>query len=357
MPIGVMMVEDDSEIAGRVTRDWFGSATRIELRHRVATIESATELLASEPVDCVLLDLDLPGGNEMLRRVRSAFEGPIVVMGSDPSEELATTAVTEGAQDYLVKQKADGDRVHRAILSAVERWVHEQRAAQLARAKDQFLETISHELRTPLTPLVGFARILQNSRDMPDWERAELLALMVDQAEHIQSLVEDLLVAARIDTGGILVERSRVDLTAAAARAVRLKNGRARLERCSPMVLVTADGLRVAQIIRNLLSNAVRFGGTNVVVTTGEVDTVGYVEVSDDGPGIDPDHVDRVFMPYETLGPSRAPGSLGLGLPIARHLAEAMSGALIYARREGWSVFRLELALATRPRPEIWPVR
>jgi signal transduction histidine kinase len=221
----------------------------------------------------------------------------------------------------------------------------------LLEGKGRFVATVSHELRTPLTSVVGLAHALSESDteatgDAPDaaaTERHELLDLLVAESEEVAAIVEDLLVAARSETGqlSLAVDEVRLDAEAVAvAESMHVD-----LHRClvAPAA-VTGDPVRVRQIIRNLLSNAKRYGGPNICVETSTHDGRGTVVVSDDGAGIPPEMIEAVFAPF-----SRAHASpddvdpVGLGLSVSRHLARLMGGDLEYARCDGWTSFTLLL--------------
>jgi len=218
----------------------------------------------------------------------------------------------------------------------------------LLEGKGRFVATVSHELRTPLTAVVGLAHALAESdagdaADVAAVERHELLEMLVAESEEVAAIVEDLLVAARSETGhlSLAVDEVHLDLEAlAVADSMHID-----LQRClvAPAAVV-GDPVRVRQIIRNLLSNAKRYGGPSTCVETGTNDGRGTVVVSDDGAGIPPEMIEAVFAPF-----SRAHSSpddvdpVGLGLSVSRHLARLMGGDLKYARCDGWTSFTLVL--------------
>ena len=112
-------------------------------------------------------------------------------------------------------------------------------------------------------------------------------------------------------------------------------------------VVAWADPLRLRQILRNLLSNAERYGGTNVEIEVEHLNRFVVVRVRDDGTGVPPEHREAIFEPYvRGGGDSALPGSLGLGLAVSRRLARLMGGDLTY-RWDGSSIF--ELTLPTEP--------
>jgi signal transduction histidine kinase len=216
--------------------------------------------------------------------------------------------------------------------------------AELMRAKDQFIANVSHELRTPLTAVVGLTSELVAEQTMGQEERVELLKLVSSQASEMANIVEDLLVAARSQMGTVAVQLQEVDLV------VELRSTIDGLgitldvpERVPPQVI--ADPRRVRQILRNLLTNAIRYGGPHRRVVTGTLFDRVWLEVRDDGEGIPNDDAERIFEPYVT-GNAGVQGSVGLGLAVARQLAELMEGSLRYSRTGGESIFRLELPAA-----------
>ena len=218
--------------------------------------------------------------------------------------------------------------------------------AELMRAKDQFIANVSHELRTPLTAVVGLTSELVAEQTMGQEERVELLKLVSSQASEMANIVEDLLVAARSQMGTVAVQLQEVDLV------VELRSTIDGLgitldvpERVPPQVI--ADPRRVRQILRNLLTNAIRYGGPHRRVVTGTLFDRVWLEVRDDGEGIPNDDAERIFEPYVT-GNAGVQGSVGLGLAVARQLAELMEGSLRYSRTGGESIFRLELPAAIR---------
>lgn len=221
----------------------------------------------------------------------------------------------------------------------------EEALADLIRAKDTFIASISHELRTPLTAVVGLTSEMSSSA-MGDAEKAELMELVSDQAEEMSYIVEDLLVAARAEIGAISLDLDTVDLEEQLALAV--DGVGVDLDTPDTLPMVRADASRVRQILRNLLTNLNRYGGPNRRIVGGALGERAWVEVRDDGAGVDPEDVDRIFEPYATahVGVS---GSVGLGLSVARQLAEAMGGSLTYRRDSGESVFRLELPMIKTP--------
>lgn len=221
--------------------------------------------------------------------------------------------------------------------------------AEMVRAKDEFVANVSHELRTPLTAVIGLTSEIVDSPTMGAEESAELLALVAGQASEMADIVDDLLVAARAEMGTVTVIIGEVDLMPELRAAIEGVGMSIELPEGSiPQVL--ADPRRVRQILRNLLTNADRYGGPRRRITTGSLIDRVWLEVRDNGPGIPEDEAAHIFEPYVT-GNLGVKGSVGLGLAVARQLAELMGGSLEYERSAGETVFRLLLPMVSKKEP------
>ena len=238
------------------------------------------------------------------------------------------------------------------ILALRTRQRQEEAEAQLRemlRSKDDFVATIAHELRTPLTAVVGFAQVLhdEGSALSPD-DRAEMMQMLVDEGLDLTNIVDDLLVAAKAEAGTLTVARVRVDLHAQAAQVLENWGHEAagRIEFTGPSVHTIGDPARVRQILRNLISNALRYGGEQIRVCVDSDAATAQLMVIDNGTGVPPEEQETIFEPYRRAHntPSLT-ASMGLGLTISRQLARLMDGDLIYRRDPGKSIFALTLPL------------
>ena len=218
------------------------------------------------------------------------------------------------------------------------------------RSKDELIATVSHELRTPLTTVVGLSTELSDAYDEFSKEEArDLLRMIADQSIEVATIVEDLLVAARAESGSLKVSTMPVDLHLEAKTTLRGLDIEEEVD-CHTMGVVPtvyADSGRVRQILRNLLVNAKRYGTNPIRVVVREAGDVVQVEVRDHGDPIPDDEVLKIFERYYRA--RQTPGvtaSVGLGLTVSRELARLMGGDLTYSH-DGESVFTLSL-----PRPE-----
>jgi signal transduction histidine kinase len=224
-----------------------------------------------------------------------------------------------------------------------------RRLEHLVRSKDEFIASISHELRTPVTAILGMAETLRERReDLSDQEAVELVAVIAEQSGELAAIVSDLLVAARADIGQLHVNAERVDLRQETEAVLR---GLSRTHHMDVPIdgdaTAIADPLRLRQIVRNLASNANRYGGGSIKVRLSRPGRWARLEFHDNGTGIDPEDRQRIFLPYQRAHQRYGqPASVGLGLTVSRQLAELMGGSLDYERIDGWSCFVLVLPAA-----------
>ena len=221
----------------------------------------------------------------------------------------------------------------------------------LGQARDEFVASASHELRTPLTSIFGLAHLVAEDPVVTASPGAvEMLGMIISEANDLSRMVDDLLTTARLDAGALhyQFENLRVlDEVREVVEPMRL-SGTAFQVQVQP-ALVRSDRLRLRQVVRNLLSNARKYGGPTIRVL-GRLEAGWYeIRVEDDGDGIPVELHDRLFQRYLHKGDlPLVLGSVGLGLSIVRALAEGMGGAVWYERRSGWTSFVVRVPLAAR---------
>jgi signal transduction histidine kinase len=231
------------------------------------------------------------------------------------------------------------------------------------RLKDEFIALVSHDLRTPLTSIIGYVELALDETDGPtlDAERRRYLEVVSRSSDRLLRLVDDLLLAARLQSGRFVLSVADADLEAIAAEA--LDETYARAERkgvslfitCERPVRIECDRRRVLQLLDNLIGNAIKFTreGGRVELRVERTLSGAALEVIDTGVGIEPGDEERIFERFYRSASSvseQVPGT-GLGLFIARAIAERHGGTLVARPSDGGgSVFRLELpATAATP--------
>jgi len=215
------------------------------------------------------------------------------------------------------------------------------------KAKDDFIATVSHELRNPIAAILGLGQELSEKYDVfTDEERRELAQLIARQADDASWLIEDLLVAYRADIGAVSIAPEEFDVVKAAGRVLEVVDRPIDIVVLDGTAAVRADPRRTRQILRNLVTNALRYGGPEVRVQIGRVGDRIEVRVEDSGDELPHAEVDQIFRPYVRGSSPSHPKSVGLGLSVSRRLARLMDGDLTYRHQEGWSKFVLSLPSA-----------
>jgi PAS domain S-box-containing protein len=253
-----------------------------------------------------------------------------------------------------------GARV-RAEAALVQARDEAQRANQ---AKSQFLAHMSHELRTPMNAILGFGQLLESDagHPLPPHQQA-WLAQMLGGAQHLLSLINEMLDLGRIEAGQMLLEVVPVALDELVPECLALVQALAQRHTVTllpaqgtcPGVRVAADRMRLKQVLLNLLGNAIKYnrpGGKVWLQCRVEQECI-WIAVSDSGAGLSSDELSRLFQPFERLAAahSRVEGA-GLGLALSQRLVQAMGGTIGAESQPGCgSTFWLRLPMAAQRAP------
>ncbi|RZI80965.1 MAG: response regulator, partial [Rubrivivax sp.] len=229
-------------------------------------------------------------------------------------------------------------------------------AEQANQAKSRYISTISHELRTPLNSILGYAQLLDEDARLPEHAKHGV-EVIKRGGDHLLSLIEGTLDIARIESGKLTLDVKPMRLLETLQQVINMVRPQALgkglsfdvdLDTALPEV-VRADERRVRQILFNVLGNAVKFtasGGVRLSVSHAR--EIAVVEVSDTGPGIPADEVDRIFEPFargSTVAGSSVSGT-GLGLTISKMLTDLMGGEMKVISKVGeGTTFRIRLFL------------
>jgi two-component system, sensor histidine kinase len=268
------------------------------------------------------------------RRYNDAPDGSPVFLEADCAlvrdpESGAPEAVVVAARDVT-------ERVELELLLTRAR----RHAENAARAKSEFLANMSHEIRTPMNGVLGFAELMLQGE--LEHEQRRFAELIVQSGRSMMMLLNDVLDLSKIESGQFAIDRAPVDLHASLAECAALhrpaaeRKGLALTLACdsgesdSPLWLLT-DGLRLRQIMLNLIGNAVKFTEEGAItvscrVTRHEV----RVTVADSGIGISPLQLETIFLPFTQgeASTARRYGGTGLGLSISRQLAALLGGRI-----------------------------
>jgi signal transduction histidine kinase len=292
----------------------------IEVRDAV----SATLYIAGDPVG-MLIGINRVGDV-------SAFDDNDVLVLATLGSQLSTSLENGRLSDSLSEIGVLKDQLEEMLAS-----------------KDRLIASVSHELRTPLTGVIGLTSIVRDSAQGElDAENTMLLDMVVEQGAELSNIIDDLLTHARAEAGTLQVDSLKFNLTdealtVAASHGVELPD-------VGVSVWALGDPMRMRQILRNLITNARRYGGPNVGVRVEADGENAAVLVVDDGSGVPEAEVKSIFEPYITAHQiGTQPGSVGLGLSVALSMARMMGGDLTHTRQDGVTIFKLSLPAVNAP--------
>jgi signal transduction histidine kinase len=350
----VLLVEDNPGDA-RLLREMLNEDGSIGIDLACVSFMSEAERhLATRSVDIILLDLGLPDaqGVAAIRRARiAAPDIPLVVLTGMDDEALAGQSLQEGAQDYLIKGQIDTRGLLRALRYAGER-------KRLERLKDEFVSTVSHELRTPLTSIAGSLGLLMGNAAGGLSKSAErLLEIAHTNSVRLVRLVNDILDIEKLESGHVVFDLKKIQVRPLVEQTVEAIRGfaeghrvKVRLDAAVAMDDIRADTDRLAQVLTNLMSNAIKFSPPDgevviAVAKEAEIDAV-RITVRDHGPGIPVDFKSRIFERFAQADATNArrKGGTGLGLSIAKQIIDRLGGEIGFADAPGGgTVFHVEL--------------
>lgn len=245
------------------------------------------------------------------------------------------------------------------LIDITDRWRFEQKAREALESRNDFLTVLAHELRNPLSPIMSAAKIL--NRASIDPTMSKVVETVERQARTLSRFISDLLDGARIDNLWQLnIEPRSCLLSDVLQRAteviqqdLRLRKQNFAIDASDLSAPLLCDPKRIAQALGNVLGNASKFtpddGEVRLsIVVDGEILKI---EISDQGPGIEPDELDQLFVPFgrNEPAPSRAPSGAGVGLAIAKSVCEAHHGTISARNSESGkgAIFTLSLPIVS----------
>ncbi len=285
---------------------------------------------------------------------------PPIEEGDRNPETLSATLLGDAEQAQVNQALIHGlqselEETNRGVLALYAEL--DDRAEKLRRADDlksRFLSYASHELRTPLNGIIGLVGLLQSSKTSRDPEEGKQLSFIRRAAEEMREMVNDLLDLAKVEAGKVTIQRSEfgLDFVFGALRGIfrpllATDNVVLIFDDTSAVPSIYSDEAKVSQILRNFISNALKFTEHGEVRVWAELeDDHVRISVRDTGIGIAPEHLARIFEEYSQIDSplQRRSRGTGLGLPLCKKLAELLGGAVEVSSEVGsGSVFSLVL--------------
>jgi PAS domain S-box-containing protein len=350
-PLGVYLVDDQFRIAAvnPVGRPAFGNIPDLIGRD----FGEVMRMLWSEAY-----------AKDIVSRFRHTLETGEPNSVAEHIEQRVDRKVTEFYEWQIHRIPLPGDRFgvvcyFRDISKSV---MAREALREADRRKDEFLATLSHELRNPLAPLRNSLQLLHLAGSKDAASIAPVQQIMERQVNHLVRLVDDLLEISRISRGTVELRKERVEMAGIVRNAIETSNPliQASAHQLSVSLpeaplWIEGDPVRLAQILSNLLNNAATYTerGGHIWVTASQKDGSAVVSVRDDGPGIASAHLENIFEMFSRgeRSTSRAQGGLGIGLALARRLAQMHGGTLAVASQGAGqgSEFTLKIPVAADP--------
>ena len=320
----------------------------------------AVELLKQHSIDLVTLDLKMPGftGIHVLEKVKQHDPDieAIIITGYG-SLDTAIEGLRLGAFDYISKPF---DVNH--ILALVRRGLERRNAkSQLRQVKTDFLSNISHELRTPLSVVVGFVYLLLNQviGKLSD-EQQKVLETVYRNSEELLELIDNVLWMTSLNAGEANATMERFDArevvnetTKRYEKSIRDKGLKLEVKLSDNDMSLVSDRGKIERVFQNVFNNAVKFTSEGEIVVKAQSspqrDSI-EIEVSDTGIGIEQSKIESIFEPFHQADNSmqRSYSGLGIGLTVARRMAELIGGKLAVTSKPGVGT-RVNMTFPSRP--------
>ncbi len=318
----------------------------------------------SENVAAVVAKLALYRPDGTTRLLPGEF--PLLrALGGEHVSNMELVVQTPGGSSRFVLASAHPTYVDGAVSGAVaafhdiserkrleEAALAQADAERVSRTKSEFLSRVSHELRTPLNAILGFGQLLELGETLSPRDR-ENVAQMMTSGRHLLSLIDEVLNVSRIESGSANLTIADVDVRSVAAAAVDMLAPLAAEREIAigfdmpSGLVVSADAVRLREVLVNLVSNAVKYNvhGGSVTVAAEVVGKRLHLHVSDTGPGIARHLLPRLFLPFDRLGAEQTGvEGTGLGLTLSKAFVEAMGASITVDSEPGiGSTFTVDL--------------
>jgi len=314
------------------------------------------QLAEEEAVDCILLDYQLPDmdGIHIARAIRRKNTEPlaIIMLTGRGNENIAATAIKEGVSDYIVKNELNSRLLITSIINNVNKCQLEKQikrnrdleeknriAAEQYYLKNELLENVSHELRTPLNVIMGFTNLLfDGTLGSINEDQKSALNNILSSSAQLLELITNVINITEMDSYRVTFTAEKTDVSklifsivdivksAAISKNIQITSD---IEKNFPTVYI--DPFHFTQVLKNYLSNAIKFTtepGYIIIRIKSESATTFRLEVEDNGIGIKPEDINKLFGLFQQLDASTTKkyGGIGLGLALVKRIVEMQGG-------------------------------
>lgn len=304
----------------------------LDLMVRPALLLSDNKIEHANPAAQFMLGAHIEGQD-----VRLALRHPKVValvLGNIPGSVKITGLSTAGSLWEVTCHDIDSER---RLVTLEDLSIQ----VSIARAHADFVANASHELRTPLASVLGYVETLKDPKAGEDTDtRNRFLDIIKHEAERMHALVDDLMSLSRIEAVKHEAPTEHIDMASVCREVVGEARGKAHIEGGDEPAMILGDRSQMAQVIRNLVDNAAKYGAADgEVLLRMETTSTGWltIEIIDKGDGISPEHLPRLTERFYRVdaGRSRKVGGTGLGLSIVKHIVERHRGRFDIRSRTG----------------------
>ncbi len=340
--IRTLLVEDSPTEAMLVMASLQETDTAVFHVSHSLNLTEAIAQLESDQYDVVILDLTLPetSGIDTFTAVHNRFpDVPVVILSANGNKDIALKTVELGAQDYLIKEQVDNMQLSLALRYAITRKEAEAKQGALLekletvnRELESFAYVISHDLKAPLRGIRTVIEwLVEDYSHALDDEGREQMHLLVNRVNRMQSLIDGVLRYSR--AGRQRDDAEIIQLSELVNNVIDNLNppGHITIEVEHPLPVIQGDEVRIIQIFQNLISNAIKYMDKpqgHLRITYQDMDTEWQFNISDNGPGIEPRHFERIFEMFSTLQSKDAYESTGVGLAVVKKIVESSGGRI-----------------------------
>lgn len=355
----ILLVDDDRNILDTAKDILEEAKYQIDT---ASTGKAAVEHLDRKDYNVVVVDFQLPDstGLELARKVREHNQDTVVIMMTGhASLEMAVKAIQESIYDYLIKP-VDPAQLKRTIEKALEKQrltlenkqllndlkTANEAMGRLDSLKSKMLTVLSHDLRTPLSSIRGYSELLKSGvKGRMTESQKKMIDITIQEADHLNGLIGDLLDLANIDAGRLNIETRPVQFDEIVNKVLpriklvsEMKEVPVEVSVESPLPMVQVDFPRMVQVLSNLLRSSLKHSARGGKVYLHVTEKSGHVEtrVTFNGQSFSADQLKTLFVPANTAGePAGSQDGLRIGLAIAREIVHAHGGDIGVDGREG----------------------
>jgi len=299
--------------------------------------ENILPFIVAEQPACILLDYSLPGHNgiEILKHIRSKhLYIPVVMLTGQGNEVVAVSAIQEGAQNYIAKSNITSESLQRIIRIAIEHCALHKRIDEQRLSLEIFTRALAHDLKEPVRTISSFLDIISTHEQLSE-KGAKHFGYIKNATERMGALIESVFMYTQLDSADKQLKKEACDVGTVLKEAEdnlhELITEHRAVITSGTMPEAHVNRMQMIQVFQNLITNAIYHNdGTPVIhIAVEEKEEHWQFSVSDNGTGINSDHIGKIFEPFKRFARHKKQG-MGLGLAICKKIMELHNGKIWY---------------------------